>query len=177
MISASSSPSPRAIYALRPCSSEVQPIGGGGLDLAPRLDYPCMRGMRTSKVNGKRARSRELPSDLLAMLDPKPLTYQNQVPPKVYASRRTMQEAWKYAKLQKRIKAHAKGHLGVIEDISSGQFGNIVRLLPPLTSPSRPATSAPPRKFLHCFSDTKVRLPICSSRLRGPALPASDLSC
>ena len=30
------------------------------------------------------------------------------------------------------------------EDIGSGQFSNIVRFLPPLTSPSRPATSAPP---------------------------------
>ena len=64
------------------------------------------------------------------------------------------------------------------EDIESGQFSNIVRFLPPLTSPARPATSArPPHKFLHCFSDTKVRLPSCPARRRGPALPASDLSC
>ena len=64
------------------------------------------------------------------------------------------------------------------EDIGSGQFIKIVRFLPHLTSPARPATSArPPHKFLHCFSDTKVRLPKCTTRLRGPALPASDLNC
>ena len=34
------------------------------------------------------------------------------------------------------------------EDIESGQFSNIVRFLPPLTSPARPATSArPPTNF------------------------------
>ena len=64
------------------------------------------------------------------------------------------------------------------EDIGSGQFRKIVRFLPHLTSPARPATSArPPHKFLHCFSDTQVRLPTCTARLRGPALPASDLNC
>ena len=64
------------------------------------------------------------------------------------------------------------------EDIGSGQFRKIVRFLPHLTSPARPATSArPPHKFLHCFSDTQVRLPTCTARLRGPALPASDFNC
>ena len=64
------------------------------------------------------------------------------------------------------------------EDIGSGQFRKIVRFLPHLTSPARPATSArPPHKFLNCFSDTKVRLPKCTARLRGPALPASDFIC
>ena len=64
------------------------------------------------------------------------------------------------------------------EDIGSGQFIKIVRFLPHLTSPARPATSArPPHKFLHCFSDTQVRLPTCTARLRGPALPASDFNC
>ena len=28
------------------CTSEVQPVGGCGLDLAPSLDYTCMRGMQ-----------------------------------------------------------------------------------------------------------------------------------
>ena len=64
------------------------------------------------------------------------------------------------------------------EDIGSGQFIKIVCFLPHLTSPARPATSArPPHKFLHCFSGTKVRLPACTARLRGPALPASDFNC
>ena len=64
------------------------------------------------------------------------------------------------------------------EDIGSGQFIKIVCFLPHLTSPARPATSArPPHKFLHCFSDTQVRLPTCTARLRGPALPASDFNC
>jgi len=64
------------------------------------------------------------------------------------------------------------------EDIGSLWFSNIVRFWPPLTSAARPAASArPPHKFLHCFSDTKVRLPPCPARLRGPVLPASDLSC
>ena len=64
------------------------------------------------------------------------------------------------------------------EDIGSGQFIKIVCFLPHLTSPARPATSArPPHKFLHCFSDIQVRLPTCTARLRGPALPASDLNC
>ena len=64
------------------------------------------------------------------------------------------------------------------EDIGSGQFIKIVCFLPHLTSPARPATSARPHhKFLHCFSDTQVRLPTCTARLRGPALPASDFNC
>ena len=40
------------------------------------------------------------------------------------------------------------------EDIESGQFSNIVRFLPPLTSPARPATSARPPTIFSIASPT-----------------------
>ena len=40
------------------------------------------------------------------------------------------------------------------EDIESGQFSNIVRFLPPLTSPARPPTSARPPESLSLASST-----------------------